>query len=373
MRTYWLALLALLAPMLGAAQTAFQGPMRFSTYSPCAGSASFCGVRILAEGVIQRDTGQRFAEFLANPKQHRHVLPPDPTLVFDSPGGNIAGAIELGRVIRKNRLDTEVAESYSRTLDGDIFREEIFLQSPACASACIIAFAGGMSRTVQSGARLGIHQFAAPQGDIGDSATQVTIVALASYLEEMGVDRTLLDRTSLVPPTSMEWLSDAEARIYSLDNTAPPLAHWSVSPTAQGDAVLEVLQPISHGRRVAIRIGIVQDTVVLAATTMLDKIAYREERIAQFPLRDKPQVSLCADKRCIQGAALNPWTRTETASAIHFQALVAFSLSDLRELSRAQALSVSDRFGSALSDVSLSTDISTIGFSSGIALLMRIK
>ena len=347
--------------------------MQFSTFRPCSGNASFCGIRILAQGVIQRDSGQRLAQFLANPKTHTYALPPRPTIVFDSPGGSVPGAISLGRVIRKSRMDTEVSTAYSRVKPDSSFEEQTFVESPICASACALSFAGGLTRSVQAGARVGIHQFSAANGNIGDSATQVTVVVLATYLEEMGVQRTLLDRASLVSPASMLWLSESDARLHGLDNTGPAQTPWKIVATPQGDAILEVVQPVSQGRDILLRFGATQGAIVLSATTILAKSAYRPDRISQFPDGDTAEISLCSGQACFQTSSIRAWVRSENESEVRFQALVALTPSEFRALASAKALSIRDEFGTATSDVSLRTELSTSGFASGAALLLRLK
>lgn len=371
MKKLLIIFVAILIPSISFARQNYAGPMRFSTFWPCNGSASSCGIRILAEGTIQPDTGKKFEFFLRNRKQHKHELPPQPTIVFNSPGGSVLGGIELGRIIRRNRLDVELADSYSQVVDGDSTRVEILVEKAVCASACVIAFSGGMTRTVQPDAHMGIHQFSGSQGNIGDGATQVAVVFLAAYLEEMGINRAMLDKASLTPSASIYWVSDSEAKRFRLDNTSPYLSPWKISATAEGNAVLEILQEVSFGRTVSLRITIMQGMGVLTATTFLDKSAISPDRTSQFPVNEKSEIELCTQNRCIQARPVRPWLRRETNTLTVFQTIAALSLAELREISRANQLRISDNFGNATSDVSLSTDLSSEGLSPGIALLLK--
>jgi hypothetical protein len=52
---------------------------------------------------------------------------------------------------------------------------------------------------------------------LGDSLTQVVQTMQARYFDEMGVDRELLDKASLVPSWSMRWLSLQEVKQARLD------------------------------------------------------------------------------------------------------------------------------------------------------------
>jgi hypothetical protein len=153
------ALLVFLLVVPVIAQAGYSGPMRFSVFWPCTGNASFCAPRILAEGTIERDTHKKFAAFLSNKKSYRYELPPEPVVCFNSPGGNLIGAIELGRSIRQRQLDTCLAPDYTRVIEGTTGDEEIFMRDVVYASACAFALVGGVSRLIESGARYGIHQF----------------------------------------------------------------------------------------------------------------------------------------------------------------------------------------------------------------------
>ena len=50
----------------------------------------------------------------------------------------------------------------------------------------------------------------------------------------MGISRTLLDTASLVPPSSIQWLTLREAREQSLDNMSPVATAWSLDTNADG-------------------------------------------------------------------------------------------------------------------------------------------
>lgn len=214
----------------GGASAAPQTPMQFRIFQPCPGSGSFCGPQILASGVIENNSQAKLAAFIATaPKD---ALPPLTTIVFDSPGGSVAGGIELGRFIRRRGFDTllqkDVEEEFRvGGFDGGTELRKI-ASNTICASACSLAFLGGRARAMAPGARLGVHQFYAAEGNIGDSATQVTMTRLALYVEEMGVDRRLLDFASSAGPSGMHWVEDRLARELRIEKTAPDsggLAH----------------------------------------------------------------------------------------------------------------------------------------------------
>lgn len=232
-------------PSINRARTA---PMTFSVYWPCSGNSYGCAPRVLARGVITKDTPAAFSAFWKMRDRHGHPLPPQPTMVFDSPGGSLAAAMELGRRLRAVRLDTAMAASYDRVPGAALGEQETFVTNAICASACVFAFAGGVTRTSEEDGVLGVHQFYGADRDIGEAAAQVTVVVLADYLQAMGVDRSLLDLASLVPAKTMRFLTTSEASSVNLDNASPRQTPWSLAAGQDGSlaATAEHLVPF-HG------------------------------------------------------------------------------------------------------------------------------
>lgn len=351
------------------AQQGTNGPMRFTTFWPCNGNASFCAPRILAEGTIQNDTANQFLRFLGNTKSHAHQLPPKPTVVFNSPGGSVFGGMALGQLIRQRNMDTEMDVSYSRAIS--LAEDEVFVKNATCASACVLAFAGGHTRTIQTKSSVGIHQFSTPGGNIGDSATQVTIVALAAYLEKMGIHRSLLDVASLVPHTSIKWLTGQEAKAFTLDNSSTPLSPWRIAATPQGLPVLELTQMIGPGRNLYLRVAQFNSYFTLAITLDLNKTIHSPDRILFFPSLEIPEIKLCGDAYCTKGYASKSWVRSESRDRVRFQGVVAFASEDFLKFAGGDTLLISDALPPALSDIGISTNLSKDGLANGIALLRR--
>ena|SRR2546428_637886 len=217
------------------------GPMQFSVFWPCFGNASFCAPRILAQGVIETDSHTKLVAFLADKESH-HTLPPRPDICFDSPGGSLAGALALGRTIRKLRYETCLAPEYSRVIEGTLGNEEVFAPEVVCASACAFALIGGINRHLETGARYGVHQFTGVRANIGDTNTQITVVLLAIYLEEMGVSRNLLDVASLVPPDQLHWLSQDEMQRLRIDNMTVEKREWTLNALDDGTVFTSIVQ-----------------------------------------------------------------------------------------------------------------------------------
>jgi hypothetical protein len=225
--------------------------MRFTIFWPCTGNASYCSPRILAEGEIEADTDDKFVKYLVGKDKAPYYLPSKSTVCFDSPGGNLMGAIKLGTIIREKGFDTCVEPEYRQSdSKSPDHTEEVFNKSAICASACVFSIVGGVNREIDQKARIGVHQFAGIEQAIGDGNTQITIVALAGYLEEMGVKRELLDIASLYPPNKLYWLSTEEISLFRIENQSIEFSRWQLSTTKEGVVFAHIKQavPENHGQ-----------------------------------------------------------------------------------------------------------------------------
>ena len=116
-------------------------------------------------------------------------------VVLSGQGGEVAEAISLARWLRGQGLATVV--------------------SGECASACVLAFAGGVERYLEPGARIGVHQFSALEGGSFAAGQRVTAEA-AAFLAEMGIDETLALIAARVAARDMRWLTPDEVLAHRL-------------------------------------------------------------------------------------------------------------------------------------------------------------
>lgn len=173
-----------------------QEPVRFYGFSPCIGSASFCGSSYAAIGTIDDTAAERL----------RALNPPERSVVyFHSPGGSLLGGIELGRAIRALKLD--VVTGFDLTEESFSNGTRTLFQDTYCASACTLAFLGGIRREIGRANSFLMHQFSTGQDLLGEGDTQFTVALLAKYLDEMGVDRRFLDASLLTRPESLAYYS----------------------------------------------------------------------------------------------------------------------------------------------------------------------
>ncbi|MGH6728143.1 MAG: hypothetical protein ACREB8_16605, partial [Pseudolabrys sp.] len=219
--------LALTAPVTllpAAAETVDRTlPMRFELRLQ--GPAHTCGTKcklwIAASGAITADTARDFDLFA----QDRDLT--GATLVLDSDGGSVHGAMAFGRDIRRRGLDTTVG----RIVDLDGAEQDTprgkYSAVADCESMCGFVLLGGVHRTVPEQARVMVHQIWL--GDRRDDPTaanysaedlvlvQRDIGRLAKYTIEMGGSIELLDLALRIPPWEpMRALTAEETRLTHL-------------------------------------------------------------------------------------------------------------------------------------------------------------
>jgi hypothetical protein len=138
-------------------------PMRFAVVRASSPACEpVCPEWIWAEGDIRRDTAARFKKFLKSVGDRQL-----PVIIF-SAGGDVTSAFEIGRLIRKRKLDVAVGyvtftscdprleECDSRklkTLTGYATPSMAF-----CNSACPLILMSGVRRLAGDVTRVGVHQ-----------------------------------------------------------------------------------------------------------------------------------------------------------------------------------------------------------------------
>lgn len=148
------------------------------------------------------------------------------TVYFNSPGGKLVAAMDLGRVVRSHGYSTVVGR---RTTD---------LRRPGpgtCFSSCPFAFAGGVRRSMLGGSEIGVHLAANSVPVPDQSAFQQRVWQDASvYLQSMGVAVELLAIMWQAPHEAIRPLTPQEAVRLRLVNARPPQAATSrtISSTA---------------------------------------------------------------------------------------------------------------------------------------------
>jgi hypothetical protein len=153
---------------------------------------------------ISGTIGAASANWLRDRLDEAHLAAGDAVLL-SSPGGHLDQAIIMGEIIRSRGLATAVGTADTA---GHIKRSY-------CASACVLAYAGGRPRYGIEGSALGVHRFttSSPGRDpVAD--TQRTAGMVLSYMTKMGVSSAVVEAMSAT--SDVRWLGSREAAAMNL-------------------------------------------------------------------------------------------------------------------------------------------------------------
>ncbi|MBZ5758728.1 MULTISPECIES: hypothetical protein [Rhizobium] len=235
-----------------AAEPPIDRPMDFVLIhggTPYCRDGGSCADWIAAEGQIMSDSPRKLQKLLK--KIGKKSLP----IVVRSPGGDVAAAMQMGLIIRRQGLSVAVGGTRADACDGseplcDAARQkdgsmtgEIYSNGAVCLSACPLLLAGGVRRIASPFALIGVHQITTTyremrvqyrteyemlngkkkilsQREVGrkmvgqHDTTKLgnkQKAALIAYLTKMGVDPDLFDLMMSANPQSIRLLTQVEA------------------------------------------------------------------------------------------------------------------------------------------------------------------
>ncbi|MEJ2376482.1 MAG: hypothetical protein P8Y71_14050 [Pseudolabrys sp.] len=203
-------------------------PMQFELRreGPAKACGAKCRVLVFASGAISADTPHDFETFA-----RRHDLA-GATVVLDSDGGSVHGAIAFGREIRKLGLDTTVGRVTDIGGSHKGIPRAALLPRANCESMCAFVLVAGVHRTVPPEARVMVHQIWL--GDRREDPTAATYSAedlvlvqrdigrLVRYTADMGASMELIDLALRIPPWEpMHVMTRNEIRTARVETLTP--------------------------------------------------------------------------------------------------------------------------------------------------------
>ena len=149
------------------------------------------GATILIYGGIEEGDFARFKDY------YNSLSKPPEKVTFNSPGGSVYEALELGRFIRANDM------------------QSIMLPGNYCFSACPYMFAAGTKRIVYENSALGMHQHYFDESVILPTFLAVENIQIGQgetmlYLVEMEVSPSLMIYSLNTPPDEIYVLIEEE-------------------------------------------------------------------------------------------------------------------------------------------------------------------
>jgi hypothetical protein len=164
------------------------------------------GGKLMATGTITPGISEAFAAEVS--RRGDYIK----TVALNSPGGSVADALTMGRLIRERKFATEVeAGKY-------------------CASSCPLVFAGGVERRAGDKATIGVHQVAAissaangpPRDEM--SVAQNISARCQRYLGDMGVNLQVWVHAMETPHDKLFVFKPDELKLLNMVTAAPASA-----------------------------------------------------------------------------------------------------------------------------------------------------
>jgi hypothetical protein len=157
-------------------------------------------VRVL--GALELADGDKFAAIAS---QYDKAL-----VVLASDGGNLVAGLRIGQLIRLHGFSTLVP-------DG-----------ARCASACAIAWLGGVIRFMQPTARIGFHAAYRIEDGVA-TETGAGNALVGAYLSRLGLSDSAIFYVERAPPTQITWLTKQDAEKVGIEVAVlPPIDTHSI-------------------------------------------------------------------------------------------------------------------------------------------------
>jgi len=294
--------------------------MRFTVARVCE-SVQKCQEAILAEGWITQNT-------LELAKAQAPTWPAKANLIFNSDGGDLLAAMDLGRWIRANQLNTRVgAPKVSKVDPSSNTGGE--LSSGRCLSACVLSFMGGTQRVIDPADIIGFHGLVlaksppstnqAPNEANAAAVTELdkaklAMNAIGRYLESMGGDRRMVDFMLFAKGEQFQRIPYDSSRQLGIDNQIErPLSSWRLQAIDDGELIALVSERQAKGQ-LSITLALTKpgnkesanDNVRLIVFVKPIGRRFQAQEIQTY-FTDALTVKLISRKNILRGKVLSPW------------------------------------------------------------------
>jgi hypothetical protein len=199
-----------------------------------------CTEWIAGEGRFDEGAAHRFREFLAV------LAKRDLPIFFNSDGGLLREAVQIGLMLRENRMTAGVARTVAEgchlgfPLDDACRRlmqskrehtARLYFGGAHCGSACVYAMIGASTRHVDPGATLRIHSSVSRDIDKDENF-------LRRYVVAMGIDPGLVDAAAKIPSRTFRGLSRGEMERFGIETRGVHETPWFAYHGSAGEFLL---------------------------------------------------------------------------------------------------------------------------------------
>jgi hypothetical protein len=199
-----------------------------------------CSEWIAGQGQFDEGAAQRFRETLGV------LTKRDLPIFFNSDGGLLREAVQIGLILRENRMTAGVARTVPEgchlgfPLDDACRRlmrskrehkARLYFGGARCGSACVYAMVGASTRHLDPGATLRIHSGVGGEIDKTENS-------LRRYVMGLGVDPALVDAAAKIPSRTFRGLSRGEIERFGIETRGVYETPWFAYHGPAGEFLL---------------------------------------------------------------------------------------------------------------------------------------
>lgn len=221
-------------------------PMEFIEVSPCSGNSIACETFLLLQGNFNKNTPQKLSNILKKTNIGK--------VAFDSKGGDIDAAIDVGYILAKNEIEVLLQNSpYEEEIldtsetDGEVDAEVVELSDlPQCKNECGYALLGGTLRNIEDNADFSINTI----NEIMKKSKKYKDAKIEDYFKKININKDLKEK--LYKENKEIIFSNDDLTKYNIENYSKREFDWIVKNNSIGlkEALKSILLSEGRGRLV---------------------------------------------------------------------------------------------------------------------------
>lgn len=276
--------------------------------------------QVYLSGPIDAGAPQRFEALMRAGK-----IPAGSDIYLDSPGGDIAAGMALGRLFRSGAMVTHLG-AVRRPLPAGSAPK-----TSQCLDACTYAYLGGLYRWAPSGSdRIGLHDANVPNLKSGDAnASPPTTPDLLGYLKAMDIPSPYLAQVLLPSADGVVWFNAEKMFPWQIANNGRlPLA--ASYQSMAGSPLLTLTQTVRGGENkvtlLCMPTGLTLTTYYTVGSERAQKLVARETR-SYFEINHQEVMPQQSERARALGQAIvfgRPLTLDQTQNLLAAESLGAW-------------------------------------------------
>lgn len=275
-----------------------------------------CELMILYDAPITKANVEKFIQSTAS-------IPAGTAVLFNSIDGDLNSGIKLGQVLRQKRFHARIGRA-------KLNNKTLVESEGQCFSACTLAFAGGVSRRIDLNDQIGIYALRSNTKNVNENEMRTAINGLSVYLDQMGVDRRLVDQMLQVKGSAVSIISLSNAKLLNIDNSSRTTTYpWRMQALDDGLLIALVSEKQASGN-FNVTLGLTKQNKELRLTIYIKPISesLNLNQLSDFLSRNT-RLQISVANQTISPILIKPWEATgsgiQTAVLLSEKDLVALS------------------------------------------------